>query len=112
MRCRFLLGALLFTTSLAAAETNQDFVLANERTFVAEDPMDIIGGTRTTVGQYPTVVAVTAGGGICTGTIVAAEWILTAAHCISPSVLGLPSQAAVTSSVRVYYNTIDINTSA
>src|SRR5213594_633704 len=71
----------------------------------------ILGGTPTTVGQYPTVVAIEVGGGLCTGTLVTKDWVLTAAHCVSPAVLGLGSQAQVTASVRVHFNTVNIGTS-
>ncbi len=69
---------------------------------------DIIGGTPTTVGQYPTVVGLEIWSFLCTGTLVAPTWVLTAGHCVDPAVVMLPSQEAVTSSVKVHFHTVDI----
>jgi len=109
MRSSSVLLGLLFATGVASANTSGGLEtpqIENEGT------SEIIGGTTATLGQFPTVVAITAGGGICTGTLVDKDWVLTAAHCVDPRVLGLASQQAVTDGVRVYYNTININTSA
>src|SRR5262245_38436991 len=75
----------------------------------AAGPAPIIGGTQAQNGQYPSVVAFTVGNGLCTGTLVTPEWILTAAHCVTPSVVGLANQAAVTADVRVHSGTVDLS---
>ncbi len=71
----------------------------------------IIGGTHATVGQYPTVVAlvVQTGGGValCTGTLVAPNLVLTAAHCIDAAGLGLSSQTQVAAATTVLVDEVD-----
>ncbi|MBC7973739.1 MAG: S1 family peptidase [Myxococcales bacterium] len=47
------------------------------------DPQSIVGGTPTEAGEFDGVVAIQAGGGLCTGTVVAPRLILTAAHCLA-----------------------------
>jgi hypothetical protein len=73
------------------------------------DPAPILGGTQATVGQFPTVVAIEVGGGLCTGTLITKDWVLTAAHCVTPSVVGAANQQALTSSIRVHFGTVNIN---
>lgn len=68
----------------------------------------IIGGTKAKVGDFPSVVAIEVGQGLCTGELIAPDWILTAGHCVDPSVVGAANNAALVQSIRVHFNTVDL----
>ncbi len=87
----------LFVTGCTAAEDQVDLGSARA---------PIIGGTAVSVGQYPTVVAI-ANTGLCTGTLVGPDLVLTAAHCVDPEILGLSNQAQVTAYTSVILDTTD-----
>jgi len=46
-------------------------------------PASIIGGEPTAMGEFDPVVAIEAAGGLCTGTLVAPDLVLTAGHCLT-----------------------------
>ncbi len=63
----------------------------------------IIGGEASRAGDFPTTVAIS-NGGLCTGTLIAPDLVLTAAHCITPSLLGAGSQQQVTDQTQVIFD--------
>ncbi len=67
----------------------------------------IVGGVSANVGDYPTAVAIVSRG-LCTGTLIAPDVVLTAAHCLLPSLLGFSSQEEVTAGTQVVFDTDDI----
>src|SRR5262245_10510111 len=70
----------------------------------------ILGGTATRVGDWPSVVAIETGNCLCTGTLITPDWVLTAAHCVTPfAQCGTSTQDQVTQSIRVHFNTVDYN---
>lgn len=71
-----LLGPLLLGVTLAAVPASNDLT-------APAAPQPIIGGEPTVAGEFDGVVAIVAGEGLCTGTVVAPRLVLTAGHCLS-----------------------------
>jgi len=79
----------------------------------------IIGGDPVAAGQFPTVVALrtfaadSSSYTLCTGTLIAPEWILTAAHCIDPKLLqqelGLGTAEEVAANTEIYFDVTDLD---
>lgn len=97
---------ILLTCALAA--TACEIGEAPETAFAGQS---IIGGSPASDGQFPTVVAVVIDQGrrgMCTGTLVGPDLVLTAAHCIDPGILGMASQDQVTSTTQIVFDATDL----
>lgn len=62
---------------------------------VATPSMAVVGGQNAQPGEYPSVAEITFGKGfLCTGTLIAPDWVLTAGHCGSVTGAAVASPAA------------------
>ncbi len=91
-------GIVLLGTQVAAAQTRASGPLASD-----EEPSKIVGGAAHTGDPSIPLLVVYGNDGeqsICTGSLVASRWILTAAHCLDPASLGFEPAA-----IEAYFGT-------
>ncbi len=75
LRCLALLGGLSVLAATAVGP-----VWAQE---ACKDPRRIVGGEKTDIKEHPWQVALDIKGSLCGGSIIAQNWVLTAAHCFA-----------------------------
>lgn len=92
-----LFGGLLFPSGCVDTESST----------VDSVSQAILGGNAGAVGDFPTTVAIV-NGGLCTGTLIAPDLVLTAAHCVTPALIGLASQEEVTRQTQVIFDTDNV----
>ncbi|MCB0123935.1 MAG: serine protease, partial [Caldilineaceae bacterium] len=68
--------------------------------------IDIVGGQPASPGEWPWQAMVRPGGYLCGGTLVAANWVVTAAHCVYDDAGNLFSPSAVTVKLGEYDRTV------
>ncbi|HRW09210.1 MAG TPA: serine protease [Caldilineaceae bacterium] len=93
---------LLPTTPLAA----QDQPPTTPTPTLDPREIDIVGGQPASPGEWPWQAMVRPGGYLCGGTLVAANWVVTAAHCVYDDAGNLFSPSAVTVKLGEYDRTV------
>lgn len=80
------LGLAAFSLPIRAEIPAQDFGEMAATAFEAEYGPKIVGGQDANIEEFPWQVALTDGSSqFCGGSIIDARWILTAAHCATPT---------------------------
>jgi hypothetical protein len=90
-----LVGTTIAVCVLALAPAQPSVDLPTDLAVPAQPPQPILGGEPTGPNEFDGVVAIVAGTGLCTGTVVAPRLILTAGHCLRD----IPASTGV----HVYY---------
>lgn len=89
---RMTLAVLLLAVAATQAKTRRTFLpqsLMNQRKFLFSPDEKIVGGTEATPGELPYQISFQQVGGIfgdfhfCGGSILNADWIICAAHCVA-----------------------------
>jgi secreted trypsin-like serine protease len=114
-RFAWLVLPFLFAGCEATIDDPENPFVINKDREVTDDAASIIGGNAATPGQFRTVVAIIIdlgvnGQSLCTGTLIAPDVVLTAAHCLQPQLLGLSSQAQVTANTFVVFDSTNLFT--
>ncbi len=78
-----ILAVLAPLSAVVAVSTASPISAASDELRAAIPTTEIIGGELTEPGEFDGVVALQAGTGLCSGTVVAPRLILTAAHCLA-----------------------------
>ena len=86
MTVAFALGLAAFSLPVRAEIPAQGFGEMATTAFEADDSPTIVGGQDAKIEEFPWQVALTDGTSqFCGGSIIDARWILTAAHCATPT---------------------------
>jgi len=99
---RFQLGSLGPTPVSLVLQPGWDAVGVENRAMPR-----IVGGTDVPAGKYPWLVQLQVGTGLCGGTLIRPNWVLTAAHCLAE--LGGTNQAVFAPDIDVLVGSVALD---